>query len=77
MVCIDSEELSSTPETVHTVDWSYVVVRLVLTKVKVKAIWGIRRCIYTITHAFGDVRRRKNTRGFNILINILPCNIPD
>lgn len=77
MVCTDFEELSSTPETVHTVDWSYVVVRLVLTKVEVKAIWGIRRCIYTITHAFDAVRRRKNTRGCNILINLLPCKIPD
>ena len=77
MVCTDSEELSSTPEMVHTVDWSYVVMRSVLTKVKVKAIWGIRRCIYTITHAFGAMRRRKNTRGCNILINSLPCKIPD
>lgn len=75
--CTDSEELSSTPETVHTVDWGYVVMRLVLTKAKVKTIRGIRRWIYAITHAFGAVRRRKNTWGCNILINSLPCKIPD
>mgnify|MGYP007120013211 CR=1 FL=1 len=71
------DDLLNTPESVHTVDWSYVVMRLVLTKVEIKAIWGIRRCIYTITHAFDAVGRRKNTRGCNILINLLSCKIPD